>query len=334
MTVKKTELDLGRYEPTLISHGVGVWRYGKKLPLRTDDGHLRIIFFGVGSAFAEKMFQSNFAVIKGDTVVWVDAGTKLTHKIAEFGLGVLDIKHMILTHGHADHIGSAEELALKGRYMAPFVNVVKEEGEEFGPYMKRVAAARESGMFRPAIYVPQEFSKILWDQSLRGGLARSEVVHGDEPTGSEMQLSHFFRVVSPRKTHDHSVDTWEIEIGGIHFQMHLTNHIPDAAKNTDESLYSVGMVIDRRVFISGDTKYCPETIHEFGTNCELLLHDCQSFPGGVHAPYKDLCGLSAEIKAKMLLYHLDDGMLRIGNEGAKKDGFAGFAEPAPIVYDL
>jgi ribonuclease BN (tRNA processing enzyme) len=90
-------------------------------------------------------------------------------------------------------------------------------------------------------------------------------------------------------------------------------------------------VIDGRVYISGDTKFDEQTTMRFGEGCELLFHDSQHFPGGVHAFYGDLKKLPPETRAKILLYHLTDGMLDID---VTKDGFMGFMEPAPVVYDF
>lgn len=327
---KRIQLDLGNYEPALVAPGVGIWKYQKQLPLTTD-GHLRIIFLGVGAAFSTKMFQSNIIVVKGETALFVDLGTKATLKLAEFGRTVHDVQHLIATHSHADHIGSMEELALKRRYEAPFIlEPAKRADEEFGMYMSRILAARNSGKFRPNLYVPHSYNQALWGWSLKGGLAFSEEIDLGGPTG-EMLMGHFFNVKPPTKIDGFGVDSWEQDIGGIHIQTFVTKHIPDNTGRVTESMYSVGMVIDGRVYYSGDTKFDEATTMRFGEGCELLFHDCQHFPGGVHAFYGDLKNLPEATRAKMLLYHLTDGMLGID---VKKDGFMGFAEPAPVVYDF
>jgi len=118
--LNRVELNLGAYEPKLVAPGVGIWKYQNPLPLTTD-GHLRIIFLGVGAAFSNKMFQANIIIVKGETALFVDLGTKATLKLAEFGRSVHDVKDLLVTHSHADHIGSVEELALKRRYEAPFI---------------------------------------------------------------------------------------------------------------------------------------------------------------------------------------------------------------------
>lgn len=332
MSFKRTVLDLGSYTPKLTAPGVGVWGYERKLPLTTSDGKLRVMAFGVGAAFSKNMFQSNFVIVKGNTALFVDLGTKTTHKMAEFGLSVHDVKHLIVTHSHADHCGSVEELALKRRYEAPFIEEPpKRDDEEMGLYMARIIAARNAGKFRPNLYVPHSYAQALWGWTLRGGLAFSEEIDLNGPKG-EMLTGHFFNLVPPTKLDGFGVDTWEQNIGGITVQTFLTKHIPDTSERVDDSMYTVGLVIDGRVYISGDTRFDATTTMRFGAGCELLLHDCQHFPGGVHAFYGDINkGLPADLKAKTLLYHLTDGM--VGRE-VQKDGFLGLMEPAPVVYDF
>jgi len=146
-----------------------------------------------------------------------------------------------------------------------------------------------------------------------------------------MLMGHFFNLKPPKKLDGFGVDSWEQHIGDIQIQTFVTKHIPDATDRVTESMYSAGIVIDGRVYYSGDTKFDEATTMRFGEGCELLFHDCQHFPGGVHAFYGDLKRLPDDVRRKMLLYHLTDGMLDID---VKKDGFMGFAEPAPVVYDF
>lgn len=322
-------LDLGNYEPVLVAPGVGIWRYQSKLPLTTD-GHLRIIFLGVGAAFSAKMFQSNIVIVKGNTALFVDLGSKTTLKMAEFGLTVHDIQHILPTHSHADHIGSFEELALMKRYQAPYIYNPKAPDEEMALYMERILAVRHGGRLRPNLYTPHFYSQLLYDWSLRGGLAFNEDYDLGGPRG-EMLLAHFFNLILPTKLDGFGVDSWSQNVGGIDVQTFLTKHIPDSSGRVTESMYSVGMIIDGRVYYSGDTKFDAATTLRFGSGCELLFHDCQHFNGGVHASYEELKTLPAELRAKMLLYHLTDPMATMD---VKKDGFLGLAEPAPVVYDF
>ncbi len=334
--MKTTTLDLGAYEPKLLSPGLGVWRYQRPLPLTTETGKLRVIALGVGGAFSAKMFQSNFIVVKGKTALFVDLGSKATHKMSEFGLSAHAVKNLLVTHSHADHIGSLEELALKRRYEAPFIEMPKGADEAFPAYLMRCANARAEGRFRPKLYIPPHYAEMLWDWSLRGGLAFSEVTDVQDPKG-ELLMEHYFDVVTPRHLQEEAVDTWEFTVKGevpeddLTVRIFAANHIPDTAATVEESVYTTGLVVDGRVLISGDTKFDIAMIQRLAPQCEVIFHDCQHFPGGVHANYQQLKTLAPEIKAKMTLYHLSDGMLDID---VKADGFAGLMQPAPVVYDF
>ena len=112
------------------------------------------------------------------------------------------------------------------------------------------------------------------------------------------------------------------------------------ARNLEENFFSCGLIIDGKVMISGDTQFDAEVFMKIGNECETIFHDCQSFPGGVHAYYGSLRALPKEIKKKMFLYHCDDGMRSIDDDGGlggarrvADDGFAGFAKPMPVVYE-
>lgn len=345
--MRKVSVDLGEYRPRPLAPGVGVWRWDRRLELKGPPGVLRLGFWGTGSAFAQSQFQSNLVVIKGGTVVFIDLGNKATLKLAEFGLGVHDIPHLIVTHSHADHVGSLEELGLKRRYEAPVLAALR-EGHRFPPegdggIFKRILELRQGGSLRTPLYAPHDYAPELWGQTLRGGMAYSEEVELGGPKG-QMLLSHFFDLRPPRKlSGPYNRDAWELEIGEgadrIHFLMYVTPHIPDSAKTLDQNFFSAGLVIDHRVMISGDTQFDPWVYPTFGIPAETIFHDCQSFPGGVHAFYGQLCALPIEIKRKLWLYHCDDGMRPLNSDGTlggrdvTQDGFAGFAEPMPVFYE-
>jgi hypothetical protein len=164
------------------------------------------------------------------------------------------------------------------------------------------------------------------------------------PTQS-MGLDHFFKLMPPKKVFNEKYgrDVWQCNIGEgkntIHFLLYRTKHIPDMARDLEEHFFSCGLIIDKRVMISGDTQFDAEVFMKIGNECEAIFHDCQSFPGGVHAYYGELRGLPDDVKKKMYLYHCDDGMRPLnpdgtlgGDERVLDDGFAGFAKPMPVVY--
>jgi hypothetical protein len=98
-------------------------------------------------------------------------------------------------------------------------------------------------------------------------------------------------------------EVFEITVGDIHLELFRTKHIPDSAPDWQASFPSFGLYLDERVFVSMDTRFDPELIAEYADRSEVMFHDVQFFPGGVHAFLGDLQTLPAEVKQKMYLMH-------------------------------
>jgi hypothetical protein len=242
----------------------------------------------------------------------VDLGSKASLQLDSLGLSVLDIKAILPTHSHADHVGSMEELALKSRYMAPFV---------FGG---------DKGDFKPDCIITREYEPILWHETLQGGLAYSEEVDLGGAKGA-MQFGHYFNSVPPVLVDGYGRPTYILEYKGIRLKIMRTQHIPEGMNSWRESFWSTGVVVDEKFFFSGDTVFDRELVTVFGgpSEVETIFHDVQSHKGGVHASYGELKTLPDEIKAKTTLVHMDDNCFKFDPE---EDGFMGFAQDAKAVY--
>ena len=241
-----------------------------------NNGELAIFFLGVGSAFAKTHYQNNIIIIKGEDHVMVDCGTKAPQALHELGLSVTDIKHLIITHSHADHIGGLEEMMLMHRY-------VTQE--------------------KPTMYINATYQHLLWDLSLRGGAAYNEEIEGSDLTFSDM-----FNVVRPNWLPTYPRETLEANIGSINIKMFRTKHIPDHPDSWQSSFWSCGLVIDDRVMFTSDTRFDRELIDSFEGifEPEVIFHDCQFYTGGVHAGIDELGELPLEVRKKMILMHYGD----------------------------
>lgn len=268
------------------------------MPLTTD-GTLAICFVGVGSAFSKKNYQSNVLIAKGDTHILLDCGTHASRALGEIGLSVLDIDNVLITHSHADHIGGLEELMLMNRYV---------KGR------------------KPTILINQKYEKILWSQSLRGGCEMNE-----RRDGKPLSFADYWERVRPKKEHKLGRETERYEFGELTLRTFRTRHYPQQAKNWKEAMYSTGLVIDDRIFISGDTQFDKDLLQEYAAQypIEQFFHDVQFFTGGIHAGLDELKELPPEIKAKTALYHYNDNF-----EDKRKEvsaaGFQGFVEQGKI----
>jgi ribonuclease BN (tRNA processing enzyme) len=262
---------------------------GDQLSL-TNDGKLELFFIGVGSAFATSMNQSNLLLVKGNTHLLIDCG--MTGPMAlnqTAGLKLTDIEAIFPTHSHADHIGGIEGIALMNRYV----------GQRFFKKPKT------------KMIITEEYQRILWDYSLRGGLEYNEELIGVR----KMQFSDYFDIERPRWKCRQPREMFEIDFNlnntgkkedTINLEIFRTTHIPEQSSKWEASFVSYGLFIDNKVLVSGDTKFDPELIDIYGDRAETIFHDIQFFSGGVHTDLKELKTLPTHIKRKLYPYHYAD----------------------------
>jgi ribonuclease BN (tRNA processing enzyme) len=267
----------------------------KPVPV-ANKGDLDLTFLGAGGAFSKKFYQNNLLIVKGDAHLLIDCGTRAPEALGALGLSTAQVSNYLITHTHADHIGGLEEVMLVGR---------------FGLHRKSV------------MVVSDKLKKILWNQSLQGGAAYNEI----RKDGSYLEFEDFWEQIKPKAIRGADRELCEAKVGGIELRLFRTKHIPDSAPDWASSLPSYGVIIDRRILFTSDTRYDPEMVQsldaEYGF--EAIFHDCQLFTGGVHASLDELSGLPLAIRAKTRLMHygdkIEDYLPRIA-----KLGFVGIAE--------
>lgn len=258
-----------------------------------NDGYLSLFPIGTGSAFSKSLFQNNLLIVKGKDHILIDCGTRTPEAFYRLGLPITEVRNLCITHSHADHIGGLEEVILMGRYVT-----------------RR----------KPNIYITSAYEKVLWSQSLKGGAALNE-----RKGEKNLEFADYWEVQRPRKVGGFDRETLRFKVGSIDIHAFRTKHYPDNAASWADSAYSLGLIIDGRVLFTGDTRFDPEMIAEFTQKfpIELILHDVQFFPGGVHAPFDDLKTMPDAIKEKTLLMHYPDTYHNHVTK-VKEAGFAGF----------
>ncbi len=256
-----------------------------------NEGGLSLFFVGTGSAFTKTLNQTNAVIIKGDTHLVIDFGTRCSQALHQLGVGVPELQNFLVTHSHADHIGGLEEVMLVGRYISPG---------------------------KPNMVINRDYEDILWEQSLRGGTAASE--------GIDLGFRDFWNVIRPKRLRDYPRETWEANVDGINVKMPRTKHIPDSADSWKDSFWSCGVIIDDKILYTSDTRFDPDLLMDFDDKFgfEAIFHDCQLFTAGVHASIDELSELPAEIKSRMVLMHYGDNW-REFRSIARRAGFHSWA---------
>jgi ribonuclease BN (tRNA processing enzyme) len=258
------------------------------LPL-TNDGSLDLTFIGAGGAFSKKFFQNNLLVVKGESHLMVDCGSRAPEALSQLGLSATSIRNFLITHSHADHIGGLEEVMLLNRYVT---------------------------RTKPTIIASPRLRQILWTMSLRGGCAWNE-----SHEGKPLEFEDFWESATPKRLRGEDRELAEIELGGMRLSLFRTMHIPDNAAGWEDSFPSYGLVIDRRVLFTSDTRYDPSLISwaEGLWPLEAIFHDCQLYTGGVHASLEEIAAFPPAIRAKTWLMHygdkIDDFRSRIAELG-------------------
>ncbi|MBN1798953.1 MAG: MBL fold metallo-hydrolase [Spirochaetales bacterium] len=265
----------------------------KKLEL-TNKGKLRLFFIGIGSAFSKKHNQTNLLVIKGKDHVLIDFGTKGPQALYDVGVSVTQIRNILITHSHADHIGGLEEIALMGRY------VTKQ---------------------KPNMIITEAYQHILWDMSLRGGIAFNE-----DNANNTLSFYDFFNIIRPVYLNNYPRETFGTQVGNIQLKLMRTKHIPDNSDSWESSFWSCGLIIDDRILFTSDTRFDPDLVYDFEQKFrfETIFHDCQFFTGGVHASLEEINSFAPALKKKMYLTHYGDNWEQF-EPTVKRYGFAGLA---------
>jgi ribonuclease BN (tRNA processing enzyme) len=221
-----------------------------------------------------------------------------------------DIRLVLPTHSHADHVGGIECLALYNHYV----------GQRFMKHPKL------------KMIITPEYQRILWDYTLRGGLEWNE----EQPDGKrKLSFGDFFDIITPHWETQEPREAWAVELadkrpnwGGaptLRLELVRTNHIPEQAKDWEASFVSYALVIDGRVLYTADTQFDPELIHYAGGDVlDHIFHDVQFFQGAVHAPLQDLQTMPKSIKEMTTLMHYADDWEEYAIEGE----FAGWAQEA------
>lgn len=233
---------------------------------------MKIKFIGTGSAFTMKSFQSNIVITENDRNLLFDAGGDVRFALDEQGMSYKDINAMYLSHQHADHIGGVEYVA----FCSHFDPSVEHKVQLFG----------NSKLLRDS-----------WKNSLKGGLESIQ--------GKVFALEDYFDV---SMIPENGKFIWEDNI----FETVQAVHIMNGRSIVPTYGLMITAKSGKKVYLTGDTQYCPNQIMDFYKEADVIIQDCETYPfkSGVHANYEDLKTLPVDIKAKMHLVHMNDNIFQ------------------------
>ena len=265
-----------------------------KLELENSGG-LSLFFVGMGSAFSKANFQNNALFIKGKNHVLIDCGTLCSLAISQYGVKISDIDNFFLTHSHADHIGGMEEVA-------------------FTDYYVKKA--------RPTLIIDDKYKRILWNESLRGGLGYSKTYSGKTAGFEDFFIQQKTKLVKCGKHVYESALVGGKD--GIDLKFFRTDH-STAKSASGKAFVSKGVIVDNKILFTGDTRFNPKQIERLMSDFEIewIFHDVCNFKNEVHTSYEELKTLPADIRKKIYLCHYDESLLK---KKPKEDGFAGFVK--------
>jgi len=253
----------------------------------------QVQILGVGDYFTEIYNYSSFVINADGRFTLIDCPDGLpkiireANQVADIGVRVDKINHIVLTHLHGDHSNGLEGLAFFKKFF--------QRGE------------------KPTIYSIREVLKDLWSQKFRAAMKRL-YLGPSERIGSmsvrelrrqceKVRLEDYFVPIPLEFNRINRVNNLEMKI------RYVKHHIPTFGLKATYGGKALGY--------SGDTFFDPGLI-AFLQDCDMIIHECdmqQSGPHrGIHTDYKELLQLPESIKQKMFLIHYPDAAIQQNSE--------------------
>lgn len=259
-------------------------------------------------------WQSNFLLefdrpgkIKKDTYRFVlDFGGDIRHSLKGLDLSVNDIDGFYCSHGHSDHDGGQECIALS-TFFNPYWNEAKKKWHTsfLGKLIPIADLLMEKGSnalpneCKPDLYAHTSVMAELWHAG-KPGLATLQGIR-------KVELSTYFNTIN---LHDNQ--EFIIEDGDITWTVYtiVSSHVMSGAA----MMPSYGLMFEgshgKKIYFPTDSMFmAPHVILTFYKQADVIYQDCETsaFKSGVHPHITDLQDkLDPEIKKKLLLYHYQE----------------------------
>jgi len=257
---------------------------------------IELTFLGTGGAFTD--FRTNYhnnAAVKTDSgYVLIDCGGTAVQSLKELGISVHDIRAVIITHMHGDHVGGLEQLIWERYYTGPN-----------GP----------------------AFNTTTVIHALRTTVA--DFLHHTIDEYTERDGKVYTGGVSALLVEDRKKTFDQFYVDGVKFCLQQVNHVIGCNGHINKPSY--GLLIGKSfpIFYTSDMVFSPELLSEFtepdNIDVDTIFHDCTFSPpytGTVHTHYGQLFTLPDNVRKRIVLMHygnVPDGIDVVG------DGFKGAA---------
>lgn len=251
---------------------------------------MKLLFLGTASGLGSDPlnYQSNMLLLTDSgKKLLIDCGTDIRFSLTKANYTAEDIDAVYISHLHADHVGGMEWFALQRKF-------VSHKG-------------------KPTLIVHEYLADMLWDHSLSGGLKTLDEV--------DATLNDFFAV---QPVANGQCFEWE----GLRINLIKTVHVH--SNGCLMPCYGLDITHQgKKFFITADTQFTPDQFKPYYEDATIVFHDCETLrvPSGVHAHFEQLITLAPEIRAKMWLYHYNDGVL----PDISAHGFRGFVRCGQII---
>jgi ribonuclease BN (tRNA processing enzyme) len=269
----------------------------------TNGGTLEVYCLGAGSMVSSTHGTTSYLVVKGDDHILIDCGPTTPYALHQMGVRLNDVHVTHITHVHTDHVAGFPKMLVHNRYIHGATNNKK-----------------------MSLLVNPVWANILWERTLSGDLATHDFA---DPSQSNPTLWYDI-VPSMEQSSDGRVEVYKV--GGIRMETFRTAHAPASTIGWQNCAWSTGVLIDDKVWISGDTRFDPELISLYVPRAEVFFHDTASGKSPLHASLDELSrSLRLSVRSRMIPIHYGDEWVKDrmpsseALELVKKKGFLGLA---------
>jgi ribonuclease BN (tRNA processing enzyme) len=167
------------------------------------------------------------------------------------------------------------------------------------------------------IFINESFIEPLWENSLKAGLG---MIYNQKLT-----IYDFFEIEAVKNSF-----FWE----NTKFELIETLHVSE--KPHFLPVFGLMINAEKKVYITGDTRYLPDYLNNYYQQAEIIIHDTETsdIKSVIHSHFDDLQKFNAATKSKIYLWHYQDNVIENFNywqQIANSNGFKGFLRKGDVI---